>query len=219
LNLAEKTSGAAYGETALSVEDRIKDLFSEVKPGSQPTVVWVFDPADEQGAQKINGAIFNNENVGIALKHFNCLKVNAQEIPNEELKTKYLKEVPAFYFFDPAAKLVANVNGKRAASLSGFSKLMEATWDKSFTMTLKDFTKQYKEILDAFDKVDVKQQAVTRDRQKLEEKKDPKLQKEVEAAEAEIAAEKKKIEETEKGVLEKCALKPEYVPAKAGGNE
>jgi len=197
----------------------VKELFSEVKPGSQPTVVWVFDPADEQGATKINGAIFGNENVGIALKHFNCLKVNAQEIPNEELKTKYLKEVPAFYFFDPAAKPVADVSGKRASSLSGFSKLMELTWDKSFTMTLKEFSKAYKEILDAFDKLDVKQQAVTRDKQKLEEKPDPKLKKEVEAAEAEIATEKKKIEDDEKAVLEKCALKPEYLPAKAGGNE
>lgn len=179
-------------------------------------MVWFFDPTDEQGIQKIDGTIMKNEPVGIALKHFNCFKVNVQDIPEGDVKKKYLKEVPAFYFFDPAAKLVANVTGKRAASLSGFAKLMEGTWDKSFTVSLKEFTKQYKEILDALDKLDVKQQAVTRDRQKLEEKKDPKLQKEVEATEAQLAVEKKKIEDDEKAVLEGCALRPEFQTPKAG---
>lgn len=197
----------------------MKKLFPELKPGNQPSVVWFFDPTDEQGIQKIDGTIMKNEPVGIALKHFNCYRVNVQEIPEGDLQKKYAKEVPAFYFFDPAAQLIASVTGKRAASLSGFAKLMEGTWDKSFTVSLKEFTKQYKEILDALDKLDVKQQAITRDRQKLEEKKDPKLQKEVEAAEAELAVEKKKIEDQEKSVLEGCTLRPEFLPPAAGGGK
>jgi hypothetical protein len=219
LTLAEKTSGAAYGETALPVEEKIKNLFGELKPGNQPTVVWLYDPTNEKVNRNIEGTIFRNEPVGIALKHFNCMKVNVQEIPNEELQKKYLRETPAFYFFDPSAKLLANLTGKRANSLSGFSKLMEVTWDKSFTMTLKAFSKQYKEILDRFDKLDVQQQAVTRDKQKLEEKPNPQLKKEVEKAEAEIAAEKAKIEADEKKILETCALRPEFLPEKPAGSD
>lgn len=190
-----------------------------MKAGNQPTVVWLFDPTDEKGNQKIDGTIFRNEPVGIALKHFNCMKVNVQEIPNAELQTKYMKETPAFYFFDPAAKLLANITGKRANSLSGFSKLMEVTWDKSFTMTLKQFSKEYKEILDRFDKLDVQQQAVTRDKQKLEEKPNAQLKKEVEVAEAEIATEKAKIEADEKKILETCALRPEFLAEKPAGSD
>ncbi|MCU0727213.1 MAG: hypothetical protein MUE73_15730 [Planctomycetes bacterium] len=194
-------------------------MFGELKPGNQPTVVWLADPTNEKVNQNIDGTIFRAEPVGIALKHFNCLKVNVQEIPDAELQKKYMKEAPAFYFFDPAAKLVANVTGKRANSLSGFTKLMEATWDKSFTMTLKEFSKKYKEILDSFDKIDVKQQAVTRDKQKLEEKPNPQLKREVETAEAEIAAEKAKVEQDEKKILESCALRPEFQPQKPADSE
>ncbi len=198
----------------------MKQLVPEVKASNQPTVVWFYDPTDDQGLQKIDGTIMKNENVGIALKRFNCYRVNVQEIPDGEMKTKYIKEVPAFYFFDPSGGPLASVTGKRAASLSGFTKLLEGTWDKSFTVTLKEFGKQYKEILDGFDKVDVKQQAVTRDRQKLEEKPNPQLKKEVEAAEAELAKEKAKVEEQEKSILENCKLRPEFLPAAGkGGSE
>jgi hypothetical protein len=193
----------------------LKKLFPELKPGNKPSLVWFSDVSDEKTVKKIDGTILQSEPVGIALKGFNCFRVNTLDMPEGELKEQYLKQTPGFYFFDPAAELVQKVVGKRATSLSGFSKLMELTWDKSYSVRLKVFQKQMKDILDRLDKCEVRKQVVDRNRAKLEEKPNMALQKKTEQEEAELAEQKKLIEEDEKGILDACALKPEFLPEAA----
>ena len=153
--------------------------------------------------------------MGIALKRFNCFRVNTLDMPEGELKDLYLKQTPGFFFFNPAAELVQKIVGKRATSLSGFSKLMQLTWDKSFAVRLKVFQKQMKHILDRLDKYEVKKQVVDRNRAKLEEKPNRALQRKTEKEEAELEEMKRLIEEDEKGVIEGCKLKPKFLPEEA----
>jgi len=70
-----------------------------------------------------------------------------RKIPQGDLKKQFGRELPAFYFFDPAAKLVKKTTGKASHSLSSFSSHLEKTWVKSYTMKIKDFRKQKIDIL------------------------------------------------------------------------
>lgn len=175
--------------------------------------MWLTDPTDDKTIQKIDGAIMRNEAVGIGLKRFDCYRVDVMGMPEGELKDKYLRACPAFFFFDPAGQYVKDVSGKKATSLSGFNRLMEYTWDKSFTMSLKAFGKGYKGILDAFDKMDVQQQNVARKRQKLDERPNPAEKARLDKETAELEEMKKQIEEDEKALFDECKLRPDYLPA------
>jgi hypothetical protein len=198
------------------VEDKIKHMFPDLKPTNMPTIVWLSDDTDDKTNRKIDGTIMKNEQVGIALQRYNCFKVDVLGMPDGDLKTAYQKETPGFYFFDPAAKYLNKVTGKRATSLSMFSKLMEHTWDESFTVRLKVFSKQMKEILDQLDKYEVRKQGVDRNRAKLEERPNPSLAKKVEMEDAELQKFKEEIEAAEKEIVEGCALRPEFVPEASG---
>ncbi len=187
-------------------------MFPQLSNTNGPSIVWFQDVEDDKSIKKIDGAIMGNESVGIALKRFNCFRVNVLDMPEGDLKKKYLRECPAFYFFDPAAKIVKRVAGKRATSLSSVNKLIEYTWNKSFTKKIKKFSKAYKGILDRLDKYDVKLQSVARDRKKLDERPNKTVERKVKASEEALAELRKKIEEDEQEVIASCQLKPCFLP-------
>jgi anion-transporting ArsA/GET3 family ATPase len=187
-------------------------MFPALLATNSPSIVWFQDISDDQTIKKIDGAIMGNESVGIALKRFNCYRVSVLDMPECEAKKLYTKELPAFYFFDPSAKLVQKVTGKRATSLSSVNKLIEYTWDKSFTQPIKKFAKEYKSILDRLDKYDVQRQSVEKDRAKLDEKPNQAAEKKVKAEEEALAEVRKAIEADEAAILTACQLKPEYLP-------
>jgi hypothetical protein len=215
LRLTEKTGGGDYGATARPVEERLKTLFPEITNSSKPTVVWMQDLEEEKDITKAN-AIFQNENIGLAMKRFNCFKVDAQGIPDGDVKEKYLREI-GFHFFDPKGDPVGKpIVGKRATSMSSFNRALERTWNKVFTMSVKDYQKQMKKVLDGFDKVDIKKQAIDRDRAKLAERPNPAKAKKLERDQAEMDKMRKGVEDMEKEIFEECALKPEFLEKEEG---
>jgi hypothetical protein len=219
LRLTEQTSGAAYGATARPVEERLKTLFPELKSDSKPALVWFQDLEDGKTIQRCEGTIFQNENVGLAMKQFNCFKVDVRGMPGGELKDKYLK-MSGFHFFDPAAEAACNpLIGRRATSLSAFQSSMERTWDQTFTMRLKDYTKKMKNILDDFDKIDSKKQVLDRKKAKLDKRPNPALQRAIEKEQAELDEAKKQVEEDEKAIFAECTLNEKYLPEKASDSE
>ena len=210
LRLTEKTGGGAYGATARSVDDRLKTLFPQISKSSKPTVVWMQDLEEEKAITKAN-AIFQNENIGLAMKRFNCFKVDVHAIPDGSIKEKYMRQI-GFHFFDPKGLAIGKpLTGKRSSSLSAFNRIIERAWNKIFTMTIKAYQKQMKKVLDGFDKVDVKKQAVDRDRAKLAKKPNPAKARQIERDQAELDKAKKKVEELERGIIDKCTLRPEFL--------
>ena len=185
-------------------------MFAQITKSSKPSVVWMQDLEAEKDITKAN-AIFQNENIGLAMKRFNCFKVDVHAIPDGDIKEKYLKRV-GFHFFDPKGVAIGKpLTGKRSSSLSAFNRIIERAWNKIFTMTIKDYQKQMKKVLDGFDKVDVKKQAIDRDRAKIATKPNPAKAKQVEKEQAELDKAMKKVEELEKGIIDNCMLKPEYL--------
>jgi hypothetical protein len=212
LRLTEKTGGSAYGATARPVEERIKALFPQITNTSRPTVVWFQDLEDEKAITRVDGSIFQNENVGLSMKRFNCFKLDVHGIPDGRLKEKYLKQI-GFHFFDPKGELIGKpLVGKRSTSLSGFTSAVEKAWSKVFTMRLKTYQKKMKHILDGFDKVDSKKQVLDKQLERLAKKPNPAKKRQIDKEMAVLNEMKKKVEEEEKGIMEECALKPEYLP-------
>jgi hypothetical protein len=210
LRLAAKTGGNAYGATARSVEDTLKEMFPEITKASKPCVIWMQDLEEEKAITKAN-AIFQNENIGLAMKRFNCFKVDAQGIPDGDIKEQYLKQI-GFHFFDPKGDAIGKpLVGKRALSMSGFNRALEKSWGSCFTMTIKVYQKKMKKVLDGFDKVDIQKQAIDRDRAKLAEKPNPGKAKKLERDVAEMDKARKAVEELEKSIQDECALKPEFL--------
>ena len=211
LRLTEKTGGDAYGATARSVEDRLKTLFPQLSKTSRPSVVWFQDLEDEKVITRINGSIFQNENIGLAMKRFNCFKVDIHGIPDGDIKKKYMKRI-GFHFFDPKGEAIGKpLVGKRSTSLSGFSSAVERGWVSVFTMKLKVYQKAMKHVLDGFDKVDSKKQVLDKQLERLAKKPNPAKKKQIEKELAVLNEMKKKVEEEEKGVFEKCSLRPKYL--------
>ena len=210
LRLTEQTSGAAYGATARPVEERLKSLFPELSASSKPSVIWMQDLEEEKDITKAD-AIFQNENIGLAMKRFNCFKVDAQGIPDGDIKEKYMRQI-GFHFFDPKGDAVGKpITGKRALSMSGFNRALEKTWGTVFTMTIKEYQKKMKKVLDGFDKVDIKKQAIDRDRADLAKKPNPAKAKKLERDQAEMDKMRKGVEDLEKQIFDECALKPKYL--------
>ena len=211
LRLTEKTGGDAYGATARSVEERLKTLFPQLTKSSQPTVVWFQDLEDEKVITRIDGSIFQNENIGLTMKRFNCYKVDIHGIPDGDIKKKYMKQA-GFHFFDPKGDAIGKpLTGKRSTSLSGFSSAIERVWTKVFTMKLKAYQKLMKHVLDGFDKVDSKKQVLDKQLERLAKKPNPAKKAQIEKELAVLDEAKKKVEEEEKGVFEECTLRPDYV--------
>jgi hypothetical protein len=215
LRLAD-TTGGDYGETALSVEDKLKKLFPTLRPSNKPSVVWLCDVSDDKSVNKIERVVMRNEPVGIALKRFNCFRVHLLEMPEGDLRKKYEKEAPALYFFDPAVKQTARLTGKRATSLSAFNAALSKTWSATFTMPLKKFQKSMKDILDRLDKLDGQKTVLNRKRSKLAEKPNPSKQRALDADLRKFEEARIKVEEDEQALEEKCTLKPQFLPEKDG---
>jgi len=175
-------------------------------------VVWLIDLTDEKTNKKIEGTIFQNENVGLALKRFHCFKVNVRSLPEGELKDKYLRSL-GFYFFDPAAQPTQRpLVGRRSESLSSFSSSVETVWNLSFTTALKKYQGDMKDVLDLLDKAEGKKAITDKKKEKLKDKPNARLQREVEKEEAEIAEQMKEAEDLEKEVIAGCTLRPEFLP-------
>ena len=185
-----------------------------VSEDSTPAVVWLFRADDDKANQSCNTNIFQNEQVGIALKKFRCYRVDVDAIPDDRVRKEYEKQSPAFFFYDPAGETVAKVGGRRATSLSGFSSGMDRTWNTSFTVKLRGYTKQMTRILDRMDRLDGQKQILAQGKSRLAQKPNPRKQRELDREEQELKGKEAKVLEDEQQVLASVALRPAYLPEK-----
>lgn len=194
----------------------IKDLYPKLKEGNLPTVVWMFDVKDDRMNKRLDGTIFQNETVGLALKRFNCYKVDVRNMPDSKLKKQYLRGF-GFYFFDPAGKpTMRPLVGRHSGSLSSFEGYVERIWDHSFTLRFRTYQRKMKDVLDGLDRVENEKKVLVLKQKRLKERPNRRLQFEVKKSQEAIAAQTKKVNEMEKGIMAKCSLKPDYLPAKGG---
>ena len=182
--------------------------------------MWFCDVSDDKTNRNIDGKIFKNEPMGIALKRFNCFRVNVLDIPEGDLKEKYLKLAPAFLFFDPAVVPVSRpLSGKRATSLSAFSSQVEKTWAKTFTMQFKAYKDGYTKILGLMDKADLVKTKIDKDKARLAEKPNPAKARKVAKQGEKLKEQMAEIEKKEQDLIAACALRAEFLPPEEVGEK
>ena len=127
------------------MKEKLKLLFPSKGSENRPTVVWFCDVSDDKTNKRIDGTICQSESTALALKRFNCYRVNVLAMPEGRLKKEYSKLTPCFLFFNPDQVPVGKpLRGRKATSLSAFTAHLESTWGRSFTMRLKDYQKKMK---------------------------------------------------------------------------
>ncbi len=191
----------------------MKDLSLNPGADATPAVVWLYTPADEKAMRACDTNIFRNERIGIALKKFRCYRVNIEEIDSREIREEYLRAAPSFLFFDPAGDQTAHLTGRKAMSLSGFSSVVGKTWNLSFTVKLKPYTKDMTNILDRLDKVNGRTQILEQSRARLDSKPNARKKRKLQAEAETLRAEKETIVEDEQEILASVELRSKYRPA------
>ena len=212
LKLATQTAGSEYGGSTLRVAEVLRKLSSDVGSDNTPAVVWMYSPDEEKANQRLNSNIFQNEQVGLAMKKFRTLRVNVLEIDHNELRAEYSKNAPAFYFFDPAGGEIGKVAGKKATSLSGFTKLMEKSWNTSYETKLRKYTKSMTKLLDQLDRIDAKKQNLERNKERLALKPNAGKQRKLSAEEEQLQKDMETFNQSEQKLLETVKLRSKYLP-------
>jgi len=207
LRLAQSVA-EGYGETARPIDKLLEDVIRSRKD-VLPTVVWIYDLENDKLNRSLETKVFQDLKVGIALKRFTCLKGNIETIPDEKLADQLRKRAPVFYFFDPAGKLYATLQGKKGTSRSRFYKTVEKLWSASFNVRLRDFNKKMTKILDRIDKVE-KEKDLLEAKMKRAEGKPGKLRG-LARQQDKLKAREEEVLEDERKLLADCTLKDEFV--------
>jgi len=200
--------GAEYGEETVRVADLLEKM-SKDDSDNLPAVVWIYHPADEDDNQQIEGNVFQNEQVGLAMKKFRTYRVNVTQIRSDRIREQY-RRTPTFHFYDPTGEKLSELDGRKVTSLSEFTRHMGRTWSKSFTKRLRSFTKPMTKILDRLDRYDGQKQILEQSKARLDERPNPRKQREIEQEEKELEEIAAKIAEDEKEILESVELREEF---------
>jgi hypothetical protein len=184
-----------------------------VSSDSRPALVWIYDPSQVDENASCEANLFQNEQVGLAMKKFRTFRLNLVSVRDEHVKAEH--STPSFLFFDPAGKQLGRLEGKKVDSLSAFTTHMEGAWNKSFETALRAYTRSMTKILDRLDRVEAQKTILTQQKARLEEKPNARKAHEVEQGEKALADELAKVEEDEKEVLGSIVLRTEYRPAES----
>ena len=177
----------------------------------KPIVIFISDEEDESTERALEGKIFCNEKIGVAMKRFVCLRGSVQSIPDGRLAEKMARQTPIFYFYDPAGKPVKELKGKRATSTSAFSAVVSKLWDLSYELKLKAYSKQMGQILDEMDKVESAKARLTDQMDRAADK--PAKLRQLQQEQDELAKQEQRVQEMEAELLKSCTLKPEFTAA------
>ena len=197
------TAEPGYGERELSAEKFVLE-------NPQPTLVWFFSLDNERENQSCESTVFQNEQVGLALKRFRCVKIDVESIQDARLRERYGRSTPAFHVIDPAGKTVSKLEGKSATSLSRFNGMLKGTWGRMFTVSQRAFVKDMTKILDRLDRVTAQRTVLNSKKQRLEEKGNRAKLAALARDEAELAEQQTEIEQDEQQIIERCELRKEF---------
>jgi hypothetical protein len=198
------TTEPGYGERVLPANELVKQDVS-----ARPTIVWFYSVEDDRANQVCEGTIFQNEQIGLSLKRFRCVRIDVDEISDSKLRTQY-DNTPSFVVYDPKGETVAKLEGRSATSTSRFSGMVRQAWGKLFTMKQKDFVKSMTKILDRMDRVSSQQQVLTAKKQRAEKKGNRAKLAAIAREEAELNAVLAEVQDDETAILERCQLRAEY---------
>lgn len=179
--------------------------------GDKPSIVYFFDPREKKENDKIESTVFGNEVVGTAARGFNLVKIDVTKIEREDLKAEYSKSTPKFLFYSHSGDVLAKVQG--GVTLPDFSSAITKAFNAEYALSLQQFLKSHRNVLDRLDRAEGKKTRVAEKRSLLESstRKDARaaaLEKEIAREEAEAESEIEKVLAEEELLLASLKLRP-----------
>jgi hypothetical protein len=193
-------NGDGDAATPFSGVDRIRQAAAE----KIPAVLYLYDPQDDpRKHEQFERTVFNNDELGVSLRPFRCVRVDVTNWP--EGRTKYGKQLPLFVSFDQGGKVAgeAAMPGYKAAVSPILAVLGKAA--AGFVKpNLAAFVDNYKEVVQDLERVENKKKALQDRKSRLsrKDKDDPAKAAELQKEEKEIAADEQRLLAKEKEILD-----------------
>ena len=187
----------------------------DAKAKEQPALLYLFDPgSEERKLQQYEQTMFNNDELGISLRCFRCLRLDVTKQP--EL-AKYAARAPVHVVFAADGKLVGEVaHTGNKAQVNTLVKLLEKAAAGHVKPSLPVFVKSYRDVVRDLEQVEGKRRALQERRNKLETK-DAAKRTEMDKDLLELKEEEKPLLEREKQLLEQAKALPRDPEAKRLG--
>lgn len=187
----------------------------EAKGKEQPVLLYLFDPgSEERKLQQYEQTMFNNDELGISLRCFRCLRLDVTKHP--EL-AKYAARAPVHVVFAADGKLVGEVaHTGNKAQVSTLVKLLERAASGHVKPPLPVFVKAYRDVVRDLEQMEGKRRALQERRNKLETK-DAAKRAEIDKEMLELKEAERPVLEREKQLLEQAKALPRDPEAKRLG--
>ena len=197
-------SEPGYGERVLPATE-----FAKQDGEGRPTLVWFYSLDDERENRTCEGTVLQNEQVGLALKKFRCVKIDVESIDDARLRKEYSR-TPAFLIIDPKGETIGKIEGKSATSLSRFNGMVRSAWGRLFTVAQKPYVKDMTKILDRLDRVSSQKIVLAAKKQRAEAKGQRSKMAAIAREEQSLKDAETEIQKDEREILAKCDLRDTY---------
>lgn len=127
---------------------------SELSPAARtPRPAMVFFTSQEPNP-KLEKRLFDDEELAIASRYFDCVKIYVEDIESKADRERYAKTTPTIIFLDAGAKEVSRISGE--ASKGDVLRQMAKAANVHFKKSLSSHIDAYKAFIKRFDKVEGK---------------------------------------------------------------
>jgi len=213
INLDWKTSELPRESTEpgyAGIESTVAE-FVKSFAGDKPSIVYFFDPREQQENDRLQSTVLGNEAVGTAARGFNLVKIDVTRIQRDDLKAEYSKSTPKFHFYSRTGDVLAKV--ERAITLPEFTSAITKAFNAEYSVSFQQFLKSHRSFLDKLDRAEAQKTRVAAKKALLESstRRDARaaaLEKEIVKEEKEAADATEKALALEEGVLAALKLRP-----------
>ena len=116
---------------------------------TKPAMIWFTNVQPDEKAEK---RLFDNWDVAVAARYFNCVKVYIEDIENKAEREKYARAGQVIVFLDDAGREVSRLTGT-ATGASGVYASMQKAAAVDYKKPLTSLVATYTDFLKKFDKV------------------------------------------------------------------
>lgn len=118
----------------------------------RPTVIYVAKEMEEKALQKRERDMFGSDDVAIATRFFHTFKMEAKEVPDQELREKYAKTGPTMIFLDHQGNVVSEATGNFDKSV--MLKNLDKAYSTVYAGKLGSQIEKFKEFITRYERAE-----------------------------------------------------------------
>jgi hypothetical protein len=125
---------------------------------TKPVLVYFYSGStDDEKLEKAESKMFGNDDLAVATKFFSCLRIDVDQIENQEIRKRYAPKTPTFYVLDGAGKTLKKRTGNLSskAIVSELVKAYKSVYSDNLSKRIKTFNKFLNRLEKLADKIAV----------------------------------------------------------------